>query len=44
MARGSDELSKLSVPIPDKKPTELTEIYKSSTLLLNVYLLLKRKY
>jgi hypothetical protein len=42
MARTSSELSKLQMPIKDKKSTEIADIYKSSTLLLNVCLINKR--
>lgn len=36
MIRSSGELLKLQTPIKDKKTDEIADIYKSSTLLLNV--------
>jgi hypothetical protein len=41
MSRTSSELSKLQLPIKDQKTTEIADIYKSSTLLLNVCLINK---
>ncbi|CAF4117536.1 unnamed protein product [Rotaria sp. Silwood2] len=35
MSRTSNELSKLQIPLKDKKTNEIADIYKSSTLLLN---------
>ncbi|CAF0855330.1 unnamed protein product [Rotaria sordida] len=35
MTRTSNELSKLQIPLKDKKTNEIADIYKSSTLLLN---------
>jgi len=37
MSRTSSELSKLEIPLKDNKTSEIDDIYKSSTLLLNVY-------
>jgi hypothetical protein len=37
MSRASSELSKLEIPLKDNKTSEIADIYKSSTLLLNVY-------
>jgi hypothetical protein len=38
MSRTSSELSKLQIPpLKDNKTNEIADIYKSSTLLLNVY-------
>jgi hypothetical protein len=36
MTRTSSDLAKLQTPIKDTKTTEIADIYKSSTLLLNV--------
>lgn len=36
MHQPSNELSKLAIPIKDTKSSEIADIYKSSTLLLNV--------
>jgi hypothetical protein len=36
MTRTSSQLSKLQIPLKDNKTNEIDEIYKSSTLLLNV--------
>ncbi len=38
MSRTSNELSKLVLPLKDTKSNEIADIYKSSTLLLNVCL------
>ncbi len=42
MGRTSSELSKLQMPLKDSKTNEIADIYKSSTLLLNVCLINKR--
>ena len=42
MTRTSSELAKLQTPIKDTNTTELADIYKSSTLLLNVCLIDKQ--
>jgi hypothetical protein len=42
MGRTSSELSKLQMPLKDNKTNEIADIYKSSTLLLNVCLINKR--
>jgi hypothetical protein len=39
MSQTSNELSKLALPPKDTKPNEIADIYKSSTLLLNVCLI-----
>jgi hypothetical protein len=36
MTRTSSDLAKLQTPIKDPKTSEIADIYKSSTLLLNV--------
>ena len=42
MNRSSNELAKLQTPLINSKTNEIADIYKSSTLLLNVCLFISR--